>query len=543
MTKRQQRSLMEIMDEALRSVSEYYDSDYAYYVEKKNDDILTIYEWANLSLPLMREKIKLSKSRGDTPRWLLEEVIEPTEENNSVFLRLEEGKTGVLAVVGTRREDYSMALLDSLLPLMAEVAFLVKEQKAYEFLSYHDQMTGLLNRNSYLDTIADLSQEKVREGLKSLGVVSVNLNSLKELNKEFGRDYGDELITRVAEVLEEFFKGDQVFRFGGDEFLIIAKNLPYEKFMGKIHKSQKFIEGISLDLVAIGYSWERKEIQPEKIVAKAEDMMQKEKANYKSRKKKGRHVPVIKNDLLEDIEQGNFIVCLIPKFDARSQRIVGAEAVVRYQHKMLGVLHPEKYIKLLEDTNLSSYLDLHIFEEVCKTIKRWERDAVPLLPIGVNFSPVALRKQDIAEEMIKIIEKHRISCEYLEIEMLGSASDLNQEMLAEISRKLRKVNLRVTLDHFGGKDTCVSTLSLLEFDSLKLDSSLVEDIVGNTRTQVIAKGIIDICHQLGATVAADGVEIIDQLNILREYGCDVVQGTYYNKPITIETFQVRYLQG
>jgi EAL domain-containing protein (putative c-di-GMP-specific phosphodiesterase class I) len=126
--------------------------------------------------------------------------------------------------------------------------------------------------------------------------------------------------------------------------------------------------------------------------------------------------------------------------------------------------------------------------------------------------------------------------------MPGSIGDLNQEMLAGISHKLRKANLRVTLDHFGGESSSFSTLSLMAFDSLKLDSGIIADIVVDSRNQVIIKGVIEICKQLGATVIADGIDTIDQLNVLKEYGCDYVQGTYFNKPIAVETFQVRYME-
>jgi EAL domain-containing protein (putative c-di-GMP-specific phosphodiesterase class I) len=311
--------------------------------------------------------------------------------------------------------------------------------------------------------------------------------------------------------------------------------------MAKIHDARNFIEKISQDLVSIGYSWEQKSINPEEIVVQAQGMMQNEKTKQRTRKQKKRHIPIIKNDLLEDIEKGNFIVCLIPKFDVYTDRIVGAEAVVRYHHKDLGTLNPEKYIKLIEETNLSFHLELFIFEEVCKTLRKWEVEGLDILPIAVNFSPSTLRQEETVDKMISLIEKHHISCEYLEVEMPGSIVDLNQEMLAGISQKLRKANLRVTLDHFGGKNSSFLTLSLMDFDSLKLDSDMIADIVVDSRNQVITKGIIEICKQLGATVIADGVESKDQLNVLKEYGCDYVQGAYFNKPIAVETFQVRYM--
>ena len=120
---------------------------------------------------------------------------------------------------------------------------------------------------------------------------------------------------------------------------------------------------------------------------------------------------------------------------------------------------------------------------------------------------------------------------------------MNQEMLAETSSKIRKGNVRVILDHFGAKDSSFSILSLMEFDALKLDKSLIMNIVGSSRSRIVAQAVIDICRQLGASVEAAGVETQDQLNVLGELGCDHAQGVLFNKPITIETFEVRYLRG
>ena len=537
MTKGQQYTLTDVINEALNRVLKHYDGKNIYYVERADEDVTTVYQWSDKGAPSLKDKIEL-KDEKDLPKWLLQEFTEIPGETYSIFRDLERGKTGVLAIEGVRVKESTLDFLKGMLPLISEIAILMKQKKEYEFLSYHDQKTGLLNRNSYLDAMDDLLLTE----LTSLGVVSVNVNNIKGLNKEYGRDYGDEIIIRVGEVIEECFKSDLTFRLEGDEYLVIAKNIPYEKFTTKIHDTKHFIEKISEDLVSIGYSWEQKNINPEEIVAEATKMMQNEKTKQRMRTQKKRHIPIIKNDLLDDIEKGNFIVCLIPKFEPYSDRIVGAEAVVRYHHKDLGTLNPEKYIKLIEETNLSSYLELYVFEEVCKAIRRWEVEGLNILPIAVNFSPSALSQEGTVDKMIGLVEKHHISCEYLEVEMSGWAGDLNQEMLAEISRKLRKANLRVILDHFGRKDSNFLTLSLMAFDSLKLDSDIIADIVVDSRNQVIIKGIIGICKKLGTTVIADGIETKDQLNVLKEYGCDYVQGPYFNKPIAIETFQMRYME-
>ena len=206
-------------------------------------------------------------------------------------------------------------------------------------------------------------------------------------------------------------------------------------------------------------------------------------------------------------------------------------------------MNPSRYITLLEETKLSHYLDLYVFEEACKTLCRWEEQGLPMMSVSVNFAGATLRKADIAEKMLELVEKYHVPCEYLEVEVSESIRDMNQEMLAETSNKVRKANIRVLLDHFGAKDSSISILSIMEFDGLKLDKGMVTNLVGSRRTQIVAGAVVEVCHRIGVSVIAEGVETRDQMNMLKELGCDYVQGPLFNKPITIETFEIRYMKN
>ena len=301
---------------------------------------------------------------------------------------------------------------------------------------------------------------------------------------------------------------------------MLVENTSYQDFTKQVHAVHTKLDNISLGLVSIGYAWEKIDIEVDKLVNNAEVMMREEKRKYYKNLQKGHHEPIIKEDLLQDIENGNFIVCLVPKIDTLTGEVGGAEAVVRYHHKDLGIVDPGRYLNMLEETKLSHYLDLYVFEEVCKTLHKWEVRDIPMIPVSVNFAGATLRQEGLADKMLHLIEKHHVRCEYLEVEVSESSSDMNQEMLAETSSKIRKGNVRVILDHFGAKDSSFSILSLMEFDGLKLDKSVISNIVGNGRSRIVAQAVIDICRQLGASVQAAGVETQDQFNVLREIGCD-----------------------
>lgn len=532
------RSIMEIMNEVLAAVRDYYDSEYVYYIERDELEIIMIYEWCAPNVPWQRERIKQMEPQ-QMPKWLKQDITDTNAESYSISRTVSEGVTGILAAVNVHRGGCDMALLKAVLPYISQAIVMHKMQKQQEYLSYHDDLTGLLNRNSFVAYLNDAKTKK----LKSLGALSADINGLKNFNREFGREYGDEVVMRVGEVLEEYFRGANVYRMTGDEYLVVVENVTYEKFMKSVRAVHDKLDLISLGLASVGYAWEKVDIDVDSLISDAENMMREEKQKYDKLQKKGHHEPIIKEDLLTDIENGRFIVCLVPVIDVQSEDIVGAEAVVRYHHKDLGIVNPSRYITLLEETKLSHYLDLYVFEEVCKTLCRWEEQGLPLMSVSVNFAGATLRKADIAEKMLELVEKYHVPCEYLEVEVSESIHDMNQEMLAETSNKVRKANIRVLLDHFGAKNSSISILSIMEFDGLKLDKGMVTNLVGSRRTQIVAGAVIEVCHRIGVSVVAAGVETRDQMNMLKELGCDYVQGSLFNKPITIETFEIRYMKN
>ena len=167
----------------------------------------------------------------------------------------------------------------------------------------------------------------------------------------------------------------------GDEYLVLVENTSYQDFTKQVHAVHTKLDNISLGLVSIGYAWEKIDIEVDKLVNNAEVMMREEKRKYYKNLQKGHHEPIIKEDLLQDIENGNFIVCLVPKIDTLTGEVGGAEAVVRYHHKDLGIVDPGRYLNMLEETKLSHYLDLYVFEEVCKTLHKWEVRDIPMIPV------------------------------------------------------------------------------------------------------------------------------------------------------------------
>ena len=529
-----QKTIIENMNDVLSDLVAYYDADYAYYIEMTDAEVSTVYEWCKSGMPFQKEELE-HLEKEDYPGWLLHESV---GENLSFHMELDDKTNAILAIIDVKEHYDEHKFAKIMLPHIVQSLDMQRIQIQQEYLSYHDELTGLLNRNSLVRYI----QETKVGSLKSAGALCVDINGLKLFNREFGREYGDEVVMRVGELLEEFFRGQKAFRLTGDEFLVFTENLAYEDFLKQIASLQEKLENISLNLATMGYAWEKVDIDLSDMVDRAENRMRDAKEELTKQDSQLKHTPVIKSDLLEDIEQGNYVLCLQPKIDVDSEEVVAAEATVRYRHPEMGLIDSTRFLRLLNRTGLAHYLDMYVFEEVCKVIHSWLQRELPAIPISVNFSGSTLREEHTADKMMELIEQYHIPYEYLAVEISETDESMNQEMLAETSDKIRKANIRVILDNFGTKNSSLSILSMMEFDELKLDKSLMTNIVSNRRSQIVAKAIVEVCRELRASVTAAGIETQDQFNILKELRCDYAQGYFFNKPIAPEAFETRYLQ-
>ena len=308
------RSLVEIMNDVLSTVREHYDSEYVYYIEKEYEDIDVIYEWCAKHVPWQRDKIKMLP-KDQRPRWMEQEITDTTEDSYSVFRRLDENTVAILAAVGVHRGGCEVDLLRSVLAYLPEAITLQKLQKQQEYLSYHDKLTGLYNRNSFVSYTTDINPDE----LNSLGAVSVDINGLKNFNKEFGRDYGDEVVIRVGEVLEEYFHTANVYRMTGDEYLVLVENITYEEFMKQVHGTYTKLDNISLGLASLGCAWEKIDIDVDALVLSAENMMREEKKKYYKKGlvdiKKNKKIVSIINDIKKNgIKVMTIVMSLISSF-------------------------------------------------------------------------------------------------------------------------------------------------------------------------------------------------------------------------------------
>lgn len=249
------------------------------------------------------------------------------------------------------------------------------------------------------------------------------------------------------------------------------------------------------------------------------------------------------NKRLQDgIKNKEFLIYLQPKFYAKTGELAGAEALIRWNRNNKIVM-PNIFIPLLEKYELITILDAYVLDNVCQLINEWNEKNYNLVPISVNESRQNLYNPNHIEELIGLINKYNIMPNMIELEMTETTVVHNVDLAKEAERNVHKLGFVVSMDDFGTGYLSFSMLKNINIDILKMDKSFFDDILESRRGKIIIESIIDMAHKLEIKVVAEGIENKEQLEYLRKIGCDIIQGYIYEKPITIEEFENKYLKA
>lgn len=428
--------------------------------------------------------------------------------------------------------------------VMLAVRRSVSEHQLSE-LSYHDMLTSFFNRNRYIQDVAELAKYN-----QSLGVVFLDLNGLKDTNDRFGHERGDEMLVRCSNIIQDVFKEASFYRIGGDEFVILCKGFSEQLFYTKVRELKVRFKNDTLCHAAIGSKWVKQIENAQYTISDADaDMYLDKMLYYREHPKTSRYrshndeiLPLGDPKILKDkIDQRQFVVYLQPKVSSDNRTAIGAEALIRYQPKKDSLILPGNFLPLLEEMQEISQIDFFVFDYVCSKIKEWSDQGKKLMPISVNFSRCTLQEPAFIERLIEICEKYQVPRKYLEIEITEDIRGAVGMDIKALVAQIRNAGFIVSIDDFGTEYANISLLTSIEFDVLKLDKSLIDDIVTNDKSKAIIKAISDYCKQMHITLIAEGIESEDQLEVLKECGVQFAQGFLFSKPVPIEQYEQKYL--
>lgn len=412
-----------------------------------------------------------------------------------------------------------------------------------------DPLTGLPNINYYYDTVRRKIAERAQ---RMYTAFYLNLKDTSFVNERYGYDAGDEIIRKFAGNLMQLRKdGDFFARLGADNFVGIIKNENVETFLDKIGNVVIKPDGEILEenyrvYSNIGlYALTGDEKSPKDLMEKvsiAFAMSRKSNVSYQyydDRLKEDLvNKMVLMRQLPEAIKNGELLVYFQPKVSTETLKIVGAEALVRW-NKDGKVVSPADFIPICETTGLVTDIDFYVLEHTCKKMWEWMHSGMELVRISVNFSKQHFKKDDVAERIYEVISRYAIPTEYIEVEFTETAYLDREEVLEQTLEKLRSYGIVSSIDDFGSGYSSINLLQNMNFEIVKLDKSLLGKNVQNPKTQKVISNIIHMAKELEMEVLAEGVETHEELDILKELKCDIVQGYLFDKPLPEDVFEER----
>jgi diguanylate cyclase (GGDEF)-like protein len=427
-----------------------------------------------------------------------------------------------------------------------------RNEERIEHLAHFDQLTGLPNRTLLNDRLKYALNQAQRGG-EQLAVMILDLDHFKAINDTLGHTIGDQLLMELAKRLKTALrKEDTVSRQGGDEFFLI---LPGNNENGAANVAAKLIEAVSRpcqigqhELIAtpsIGiaiYPHDGKDV--ETLSKNADTAMFRAKQdgrnNFRFFTPEMQVHPARTLQLsiaLRHALSGNQLMLHYqPQVSMQDGHVVGAEALLRWQHPELGMISPAEFIPVAENNGQIIQIGEWVLRTAARQLKDWLDRGLPPMVMAVNLSAVQFRQPDLPELVASILDEIGLAHEYLELELTEAvAMDKPQEAVI-VMEKLHANGIRMSIDDFGTGYSSLSYLKRFQVYKLKIDQSFVRDVTGNPEDKAIVTAIINLASSLGMRTIAEGVETADQLAFLRLQGCNEVQGYYFSKPLPAELF-------
>lgn len=557
----------EIIVSMLEALAEFYNADRVFILDyQENCNLLHVkYEWNRKGNKALRELIgetgipadnELQNCFANRKNYCFES--QGKLENNynqyrqrlyrsGVYLQrgapiyIESRPAGMIGVDNPKTFCEEMTVLETLSYFISEELERSKLSAALEFMSYHDALTGLWNRNHYVEYLSTLRKRQ----LKSLGIAVADINALKEINRYRGHTEGDEVVKRAARLLNESFPNAHIFRLSGDEFIVHCEDLEHAIFVEQVKQSRENASDLEAYGISVGYAWTDQEIDYSRLTMQATDIMMIQKREfYQYQNVEGqsaRYKSSEQQELMEYIQQGYFQMFLQPKADCNEFKLNGAEALVRFYSEEQGFVAPQHFIPRLEREHLIQFVDIYIFEEVCKLLEKWKREGRRMITISLNFSRQTLLDPELLNHLIEMTDKYHVPKEYIEVEITESLGDYESLTIGEISQGIKKVGFQLALDDFGSHYTNMAMLANVPVDVLKLDQGMMRGVMSSISNQLVLKSIISLCKELGISSIAEGVETQEQLELLQALQCDSIQGYLFGKPMSVEQFEREYM--
>ncbi len=433
--------------------------------------------------------------------------------------------------------------------VFSDISALKESEARFEHLAHHDPLTGLPNRLLFNARVEHAVARAQRTGDR-MAVLFLDLDRFKDVNDSFGHPAGDELLREVARRLTACVRSDDtVARLGGDEFTILLEDLPDRETAGVV--AAKSMQGLSAPFVVQGFEvyvtacigislFPEDGRDATTLLKHADSAMYR--AKEEGRSSYGFYTAeltestverfILENSLRRAIQQGELVLHFQPQVSLLTGRIVGLEALVRWQHPEAGLIPPGRFVPLAEDSGLIEAVGSWVLHAACEQAAAWREAGLPAVRIAVNLSSRQVGDAGLTDAVRGALEETRLEPRWLELEITESVVMRHPEQAAQTLAALKSLGLSLAIDDFGKGYSSLGYLRRFPFDTLKIDRSFLKDIPSQRGDEAIARAVIALGHGLGLQLVAEGIETAEQVAFLEDHGCDAYQGNFFSPPLT-----------
>ena len=544
-------------EKILQVLADYYDAQCCAIVTKDDDKYQEIYEYHKTVGNAVAEGLRESMGQGILerceilideegfirPRYIQEilrehpdlaEALEKkfVHDTMGIALRKFGQIIGILIIINPRHHLFDFAMLGQLGAFFGTDLIRKKltDNKTYE--EDHDVMTRLWSRDFFNNgwQIDFLPLFKT-----SLGVFTADVFRLKDVNKLLGYNAGNDRIIAVAELFRQVFTGYSVFRYDDDQVMAICHSVDQKQFQKMVDYAKSLLEELDFP-VSRGYSWKAEPLlhdaiqEAEEYLSINKQFLEKENATAEMLAKK------IEKDVMEQIREGNFRMFLQPKVSISTGKTVGSEALIRLYQPDKGFIPPFKFIPVLEQNNEVHLIDLFILSRAFRFQKAAKDAGKEIVPISVNFSKNTIMHPKLMEYIEGECKTYGMPEGMIRIEITETISNMDHIEVRNIAKALHDIGFSISMDDFGTQYSNMAVLTQFDFDTVKIDRSMILNIVEDEKNRTILKHTVSMLEDLGMEVIIEGVETAEQVEVLAELGCDIVQGYFFGKPEAEEKF-------
>ena len=544
----------------LRLLREFYNADCVAVIYNGESAWDTIEEIHIPSAKIMAKVVNESVSRGaitdflalfnDTGRVFISDIQSIEGEYRDLFKRMADVRIwstsavllnkgeqcfGAIVVMNPRANSGSLDLIEMIGISISNSLFYEKARAEYEYRLNFDQVTGLRKR----ETFNNLGESYVEYDCSFMGVFASDIIRLSDINEKFGYMAGNARLKMVADVIRDVFTGYDIYRYEQDEIVVFCKDIDKKSFMGLVRIVRESLDDLDVS-VSTGFSWtDKPDIARQLSEVRLMYDIEKD-AKLKSLDSIMRNK--VFKDVVSEIEKGSFMVYYQPKVDSRTGITVGAEALIRFFDEAHGVVGPIHFIEILEENRCSHLIDLFVLDEVCKAQKLRCISDRRVVPVSVNFSKNTLEYADLLDQVKEIMNRYDLPEGLVQIEITESVGDMDIVLINNIAQSLISMGFRLSMDDFGTKYSNLEMLFKFPFSIAKIDRSLVKNLESNEKSRIMLKHLISMIMELGIECVAEGAENEEQVRLLQQFGCNIIQGYFYSKPVTLDVFTSEFVE-